>query len=129
MNQLNIIEGGCLCGHIRYKITCEPINPTMCHCSDCRKACGAQSVAWVTASDPHFCFTQGNPQTYQSSTNVERTFCPICGTSLTYRVSGKNETDVTVGSLDHPEHFPPTKDLHCRDRLQWGAPSTNRQVE
>lgn len=48
------IRGGCMCGEIRYKLTCEPIYSTMCHCADCRRAAGAQAVAWVTVPDRNF---------------------------------------------------------------------------
>ncbi|UCF42800.1 MAG: GFA family protein [Planctomycetota bacterium] len=123
-------EGGCMCGRIRYKLTCKPIYATMCHCSDCRRACGAQAVAWVTVPGKHFSFTKGDPQRYQSSAKVERTFCPTCGTSLTYRNEERDdEMDITTGSLDHPEQFPPTQDYYCRDRLAWVQPTTGKLKE
>lgn len=119
------IEGGCMCGQIRYVLTSDPIYQTMCHCSDCRRAAGAQSVAWVTVKDEHFAFTKGGPQRYRSSPHVVRTFCPTCGTSLTYWNERRDgETDIQTGSLDHPEDYPPTKDLFCRDRLPWVEPTT-----
>lgn len=119
------IRGGCMCGEIRYKLTCEPIYSTMCHCADCRRAAGAQAVAWVTVPDRNFLLTKGEPVRYKSSPPVERTFCPVCGTSLTYRSEERDqETDITTGSLDRSEDFPPTKDLFCRDRLPWVEPTT-----
>ena len=124
------IEGGCYCGAIRYRLTYEPLSATMCHCSDCRLAAGAQAVAWVTVPDGHFSFIQGEPQRYGSSPSVERTFCSVCGTSLTYRSDERdNETDVTTGSLDDPAAYPPTQDYFCRDRLPWVEPSTRNQKE
>lgn len=114
------ISGGCMCGEIRYHITCEPIYAIMCHCSDCRRSCGTQAVAWITVPDRHFSFTKGEPTRFASSPNVERTFCPKCGTSLTYRIDRrKNEIDITTGSLDNPEAYPPTQEYYCRDRLSW----------
>jgi hypothetical protein len=98
----------------------------MCHCSDCRRACGAPAVAWVTVPDEHFSFTKGEPKYYQSSLKVQRTFCPTCGTSLTYKnEERKQQIDITTGSLDHPEKYPPTKDYYCRDRLPWVKPATD----
>ena len=35
------IEGGCLCGAIRYRVTAEPQGRTLCHCESCRRAAGA----------------------------------------------------------------------------------------
>jgi hypothetical protein len=124
------IQGGCLCGQIRYLITCEPIDATMCHCSDCRRSCGATSVAWITVPVQHFSFTRGKPARFASSKNVERTFCPTCGTSLTYKIDRrKHEIDITTGSLDDPESYPPTQDAYCRDKLSWVRTYTENQKE
>jgi hypothetical protein len=32
-----LMEGGCLCGKIRYGVTNEPALVGVCHCDDCRK--------------------------------------------------------------------------------------------
>ena len=125
MSQVSI-EGGCMCRQIRYKLTEKPIYSTLCHCSDCRRACGAQAVAWVTVRNENFSYIKGEPQHYKSSPGVDRTFCPICGTSLTYQNESRaGEIDITTGSLDHPEQYPPTKDFFCRDRLPWVKPATD----
>ncbi len=124
------IHGGCMCGEVRYRATCAPIYLTMCHCSDCRRACGAQAVAWITVPDEHFTFMQGEPEQFASSPGVERTFCRTCGTSLTYNIERrKGETDITTGSLDDPEGYPPTHDYFCRDRLSWVKACTDNQKE
>ena len=124
------VEGGCFCDAVRYQLTSEPISATMCHCSDCRKAAGAQAVAWVTVKNEHFSWIDGEPRRYGSSPGVERTFCPQCGTSLTYRSEDRDhETDVTTGSLDDPVAYPPTQDYFNRDRLPWIEPSTENLKE
>lgn len=124
MSQIKI-EGGCLCGKIRYVLTTDPIHSTMCHCSDCRRASGAQSVSWTTGPVNSYIVSQGEPKQYNSSPNVVRTFCSDCGTPLTYSHKDRSkEIDITTGSLDSPEDFPPTKDVFGRDRLSWVAPST-----
>jgi len=44
-----------------------------------------------------------------------------CRTSLTYETDRRpEEIDITTGSLDHPEDFPPTKDVYPEERLPWG---------
>ena len=129
MKRIEIL-GGCMCGQIRYWLTCDPICATMCHCSDCRRSCGAQAVAWITVPDQHFSFTQSEPTRFASSANVERTFCPKCGTSLTYKIDRRrNDIDITTGSLDNPEAYPPTQDYYCRDRLPWVKACTENQKE
>jgi hypothetical protein len=32
------LTGACMCGAIRYEITCEPTRVYACHCTDCQRA-------------------------------------------------------------------------------------------
>ncbi len=48
------IEGGCLCGAVRYRVNGAASYPVVCHCESCRRACGAQAVAWVTFPTEQF---------------------------------------------------------------------------
>ena len=114
------IEGGCMCGAVRYRAGQPPRISTICHCEDCRKSAGAQSVAWVTFPFQSFAFVRGEPLEYRSSPPVVRTFCGRCGTSLTYRSDERaEEIDVTTASLDDPEAFPPSKDVFAEQKLSW----------
>jgi hypothetical protein len=114
------ITGGCYCGAVRFEATEAPTYQANCHCSNCRRAIGGQSVAWITVSRASFHFDKGNPKRYQTATGAWRSFCDACGTSLTYeRDTRPDEIDVTTGSLDHPEDFPPAKDVFPEEKLSW----------
>jgi hypothetical protein len=114
------IQGGCLCGAVRYRAASPPRISTICHCADCRKACGAPSVAWITFPAESFAFAQGEPSRYRSSPPVVRTFCGRCGTPLTYQSDERaHEIDVTTASLDDAEAFPPTKQVFPEQKLSW----------
>jgi len=56
-----------------------------------------------------------------SSLDHGKTFAiPIRETSLTYEHDKRpDEIDITTGSLDHSEDFPPTKDVYPEERLPW----------
>lgn len=115
--------GGCSCGAIRYRITDAPDQVVVCHCSDCRRAAGAQSVAWLILPSAAFEIAAGTPASHRSSSKVTRTFCSKCGTSLTYQHDDlPTRLDVTVGSLDDPERFPPTRAVFEAERVSWAAP-------
>lgn len=112
--------GGCLCGAVRYRIDAAPTTVMICHCATCRRAAGAQSVAWATVPAAGFAFTADAPAEYASSPGVIRTHCAICGTSLSYRRDG-GDIDVTLGSLDDPEAVPPGYEGWLAHRLAWEA--------
>jgi hypothetical protein len=114
------IEGGCLCGAIRYRIHGEPIVSGTCQCRSCRKASAAAIVPWLQVSSEQFAFTAGRPVEFQSSPAVTRTFCGRCGTPLTYRkTSYGNKLDVTSCSLDDPDAFPPMGHTWTSHKLRW----------
>ena len=115
-----ILEGGCLCGAIRYRVTEEPTNSMICHCRSCRRAAASPVVAWLTFPATRFEFTRGQPTEFRSSPPVRRTFCGSCGTPLTYQHSDSPSTiDLTTCSLDDPQSFPPTHHSWLSDDLAW----------
>jgi hypothetical protein len=114
------ISGGCYCGKVRFKATSKPMHQANCHCENCRRAAGAQAVAWITVKRTDFEFEKGDAKRYRTHTGAYRTFCDSCGTSLTYENDNRpEEIDITTASLDHPEDFPPNKDVFPEEKLPW----------
>jgi len=72
----------------------------------CQKGCG-QPYTISVGFDGALRFTKGEPKYYKSSAWLERAFCPDCGSPLGAR--DKNGHTVMVGTLDHPEEWPPTE--------------------
>ena len=79
-----IMEGGCGCGAVRYRVTGAPKWASHCHCVDCRRAAGAAYVTYVGLQTAQVAWSGTPPARHQSSPGVTRTFCGKCGTSLTY---------------------------------------------
>jgi hypothetical protein len=49
-----------------------------------------------------------------------RSFCPRCGTPLTFESSHfPDEIDVTTCSLSDPETIPPKDHIHVSSKLSW----------
>ena len=114
------VEGGCLCGAVRYRASGPPSGITICHCATCRRASGAPLVAWSEFPAGGLNFTRGVAVRYASSPGVERTFCGRCGTQLTYlRQDAPDSIDLTLASLDDPEVVPPEDHTWTTSRLCW----------
>ncbi|HVE54027.1 MAG TPA: GFA family protein [Ramlibacter sp.] len=115
-----LIEGGCFCKAVRYRLARAPSASVVCHCQSCRRAAAAPVVAWVTVNRTDFAFTQGEPGRFKSSAGVERTICAACGTPLTYVNEREPGTiDITTCSLDDPAAFPPTHHSWLSHDLDW----------
>ena len=114
------MQGGCFCGAIRYEAVGSPFHETNCHCSVCRRISGAPFVAWFSVAKSGFRFTVGTPTRFHSTAKGERSFCPRCGTHLTFEHEDfAGEVDVTTCSLDHPELLPPKDHTHTYRKLSW----------
>ena len=114
------LEGGCMCGEMRYAVDGPPTNTMICHCQSCRRVAAAPVVAWVTFPKTNFTWLRGEPASFHSSEPVRRTFCSTCGTPLTYEHCDSPDTmDVTTCSLDDPERYPPTHHSWLSHDLHW----------
>ncbi len=114
--------GGCLCGRIRYRIAAAIDSVAHCHCAMCRRSAGAVVVTWVSVPVERFDFVKGEPAVYKSSEHGSRSFCPGCGTLLTFfSTHAPDDVDVTLGSLDHPEDHPADRHIWTASRLPWLA--------
>ncbi len=115
-----MLEGGCLCGAIRYATDGAVFHESVCHCSMCRRASGAPVVAWFSVPRATLRVISGSPAWYRSSAKAERGFCPTCGTPLFYRSSVlTEEIDITSASLDEPARVPPKDQIYTATRIPW----------
>lgn len=113
-------EGHCFCGFIRYAADGAAYNETNCHCSICRRLSGAPFVAWFTVPIATFRFLSGEPTTIRSSGHGTRTFCPRCGTPLTFRSDRfPEEVDITTCSLAEAGLLPPKDHTFVRSKVSW----------
>ncbi len=114
------LEGGCLCGALRYRCAVAPVDTGYCHCRLCQLSTGAPALAWASVPVEHFAYTKGRPALYASSSHGRREFCNICGTQIAFREqTDATLVDVNVGSLDEPAAAPPRRHVWTSSRIPW----------
>ena len=119
-----MLTGRCLCGAVRYRAGALLYPPTLCHCESCRRASGANAVAWLTVRVDTFKYTAATPSSYASSPGVLREFCKRCGTPLTYRSTKRaEEVDIGLATLDPPGTLAPVDHIWMEDALPWDRPT------
>jgi hypothetical protein len=115
-----MLEGQCFCGFVRYATDGRPYNLTNCHCSICRRLSGAAFVTWFSVPLASFRFLTNEPAAIKTSEHGRRTFCPRCGTPLTFRSErSPQEIDVTTCSLDDPSALPPEDHTQVSSMVPW----------
>ena len=118
-----MLRGGCFCGFVRYEAAGTATHETLCHCTICRRTSAAPFVAWITVPAGGYRVIAGEPASFASSEHGTRSFCPRCGTPLTFASSAlPDEIDVTTCSLDDPEACPPRDHTRVASRLSWVRP-------
>jgi len=117
------LEGGCLCGAIRYRLSGQSLFVAQCCCRDCRKATGTGHTTIVGIHKSQLALT-GTPKTYtnhgDSGGDVTRHFCGNCGGRL--YTSGTLPGEVIMiqaGSLDEPSRIEPETVIYHKGAMPW----------
>ncbi|HTM95817.1 MAG TPA: GFA family protein [Croceibacterium sp.] len=118
-----VLEGGCLCGAIRYRLTGPSLFVSQCCCKDCQKATGTGHTTIVGIHKDQLAI-EGTPATYtnagESGGSVTRHFCGTCAGRL--YTSGDLPGDfimVQAGSLDDPGAIAPQSVIYLKDAVSW----------
>lgn len=114
------IFGHCLCRAIKYRVLAEPTWCGHCHCDDCRRNTGSCMATIIVFDRKAFAVTSGSLKEYSSSPGVTRSFCENCGTPITYESEYRiGEIHVNIGTLEHPENYPPKFHVNYKEKLSW----------
>ena len=117
------IEGGCLCGKVRYSADVEPAFVGVCHCTDCQKSSGSafSTVVAVPAPAVHVTGTLKTfTKTGDSGKQIHRRFCPECGSGIVEEADAMpNIAMINAGSLDDPKWVKPLSEIYCDSAQPW----------
>jgi len=113
-----IHEGGCLCGAVRFKAEGPPINVRICHCLFCQKAMGSPFYARALF-DQKALTLEGPTERYLTSPQLERVFCPKCGTRLGHWRTNGTAAGIALTLFDDRNAFRPTEHIWVSRKLDW----------
>lgn len=135
------VEGGCLCGAVRFRIEFPTKWFAHCHCSMCRRAHGAAFVSFCGVPRAQFRLLRGDDHLvrYDSSATAWRQFCRTCGSTLTFAGDRwPDEIHIAVANLDGPLDRDPQAHCYFDARVPWvtlgddckrlGGPSGNEPL-
>ncbi len=122
-NQEQILEGGCSCGAVRYRLLMSPLIVHACHCKNCQRQTGAWHAVNALIEAHEVELVRGKliqaelPTPSGAGQTVSR--CSDCGITLwsNYHMLSRGHGDIVrfirVGTLDEPHRLPP--DVHIFD--------------
>ncbi len=117
-----MLEGGCLCGGVRFRVTGKLGPAGFCHCRECRKASGSAFAANAPVRTKYFELVAGDDllAEYESSPGKFRVFCSRCGSPIFSRT--RSEPDirrVRLGTLDSDPERRPLAHFWVAEQAPW----------
>ncbi len=124
MTSLRNSTGGCICGHVRYRIDADPIALFACHCSDCQTVTGAGYVLALRVPHCAPTVTAGEVKAYprEEADRRQRIIhrCPQCLTVLwSERPDTQDYVTIYAGTLDESPRLRPVAHIWTRDAQPW----------
>lgn len=119
------IEGGCLCGAVRYRSDAEPAMQVVCHCKACQKNSGATYSLNVAIPVDALKVEGEALARYEDHSGASgkpffRYFCRNCGSPI----YGSGEAYgplafIKAGTLDDAGWVAPETHIWCSEKLAW----------
>ena len=118
------LEGGCLCGSVRYTSNAEPAMTVVCHCKDCQKQTGTAYSILVAVPEESFTVTGDSLKIFRnvggSGQPVQRHFCNKCGSPIISKVTViPGKVFIKAGTLDDTSWLQPQMNIWCSSRQPW----------
>ena len=111
--------GGCLCGAVRYRATADPFWIGHCRCLTCQRWTGSAAFTGAFFKPNLLEWTRGEPNFYESSKKIRRSFCAACGSPLGFHRA--EHEGVTAGTLDNPEAIKPELHMFAEHEHAWAV--------
>lgn len=116
------LSGKCLCGNIEFSADTEIKLMANCHCSDCRAATGA-AYGTLLFVDADAIQVTGKPKIFKhtadSGADMEKHFCPDCGSQLFGRNSNRpNAMTIRAGCVDQTDLVKPAVNVYLDSKIE-----------
>jgi hypothetical protein len=119
------LEGGCTCGHLRYRLLAEPMFVHCCHCRWCQRETGSAFALNALVESARVLLLAGTTEAVDtpSASGKGQTIvrCPRCRVAVWSHYAGAGEavSFVRVGTLDDPDQLPPDIHIYTDSKQPW----------
>ncbi len=118
------VNGGCLCGSVRYTSEEEPVMTAICHCKHCQKQTGSAFSIVVGVPQTSLSLSGSTLVEFEdvgdSGQPVHRFFCNKCGSPIYTHVDVMGDIAfVKAGTLDDASWLVPQMHIWCCHAQPW----------
>jgi hypothetical protein len=118
------VEGGCLCGAVRYRLTGAPLGAYNCHCKDCQRTSGGTHTMSMPIARDRVEHLSGElahfDKTADSGRTVRMIGCAKCGTRLWNEpLASPQMLVLKPGTLDDASWAVPVGNIWTDSALPW----------
>ena len=119
------IQGGCLCGAVRFRSAASPIATRYCWCRTCQRLASGNATVNVVFAKAAVS-VEGEPAVYESladsGNRMRRSFCPGCGTPLFSESEARPHLIIVrAGALDDPNLAEPSAAIWTASAPRWAC--------
>jgi len=120
---MDVREGGCSCGAVRYRLASDPLFVHCCHCLNCQRHTGSAFVVNVLIETARVELVSGDlavidmPLDGGSPNKIFR--CSKCLVAVWSEYSRPQLRFVRAGTLDDPATISPDVHIYTRSKLPW----------
>ena len=120
MNDAGSVQGGCLCGKVRYVVASTLVSADHCHCTMCQRQHGAAFSTYADFAPGSFDWLCGESlvKTYEVQSGGGWCFCSNCGSTLAGADKGLI-TCITMATLDEDPGFKPECHIYVSSKANW----------
>lgn len=116
------LEGSCLCGGVRFRVTEAFETMTYCHCASCKKLSGGAGTVNGRARSAAIAIDVGEAllRSFQPGEGSTKTFCSACGSNLFGGGWPDSERcSVRLSALDSALEGMPQSHIFVRSLASW----------
>ena len=120
-----VVDGGCTCRAVRYRMHGPPLIVHCCHCRWCQRETGASFALNALIEADRVELLGGAPEVVvtpsESGVGQRISRCPQCRIAVwsNYGGSGDKIRFVRVGTLDEPDRLPPDIHIYTASKQPW----------
>jgi len=118
-----LLEGGCSCGSVRYRLRSDPLVVHCCHCLNCQRQTGSAFVINMLIEADRVEMLAGAPRPVdvpRDDGSTQRIFrCPNCQVAVFSEYARPEVRYVRAGTLDNPTGLSPDVHIFTKSKVSW----------